>query len=900
MSTKLQPAQRRTAVVVLGMHRSGTSAVSGLLRAAGLGAPKDSIPADEHNEKGYWESASVVAINEEILAASGGSTDDCRRFDLGKLSQTELRAYQSRIASAISDAFEGHKYFVLKDPRICRMVPLYDSLLRDLEIDPAYLLVLRNPSAVAASLSKRDHTQPSFATLLWLRHVIEAEFFTRGKKRFFVHYEDVLKAPGRMAQKIGDQLGLPISKGKLRSAISADLAHSHQAVLHDVTTPLFDLAKKAYAGLTEFAAGQEGAAIFKLDACRDELNSAANLVADALYEEMEARQARLRNSIAYFSNLSSKRQEYISTLEGRIAGSSFSKEAEGNELRSLCEAQKAEISRLSLLVSTTETQMKATKETLQRARRKTVQSVALLNREKGRNANLTRQLEEQAASIAAVRSEVRRLQQIADADRHVRDALLRELDEERKVNSRPPRALRWIGPRFRKGANALVAHPIESGEPPTRQTVLDERTRNLIEASGLFDPGYYAERYASSIENWNDLLADFISAPAGTRDPNTLFCSQYYYRLHPDVAQSGMNPLIHFVKFGIDEGRMGIMPSGVQSFLMSAKLDLLCGINDILGERTPLTILVSEEGNFFFSEIASYLVDFLRERGRDVELAAHPPPAESGRLRVVVAPHEYFLSDTVAGWTPDEVASAAYVNTEQWQTPWFAKCYRQLVGSTVGVLDINPSSAAGLAKLGQRAAFLPLLPIPGSIFEPRRQPLSASLTRTKFLPQFDYAASLGDRVIDLTFVGVRNERRAEALARLAPVLADSECFIHCPAFDKPILESDPDILNGSDFTQICMNSKILLNIHRDDIGYLEWHRILLYGVINGCAVITEPCIESAFIKPNVNYIEANINDMPNVVYELLRSEKGMEKLHSISENNKTLYRQILDGERFQI
>ena len=83
-------------------------------------------------------------------------------------------------------------------------------------------------------------------------------------------------------------------------------------------------------------------------------------------------------------------------------------------------------------------------------------------------------------------------------------------------------------------------------------------------------------------------------------------------------------------------------------------------------------------------------------------------------------------------------------------------------------------------------------------------------------------------------VAVSNPRREYMLAELAPTLSQFNTFIHCPGFDGPIAMGDPDAICSSDLTQLAKNSKILLNIHRDEMPYFEWHRLFLYGMMNGC------------------------------------------------------------------
>ena len=53
--------------MVLGMHRSGTSLLGGVLQHLGVALPGETIAGDQHNPEGYFEWDAVVAIQERLL-----------------------------------------------------------------------------------------------------------------------------------------------------------------------------------------------------------------------------------------------------------------------------------------------------------------------------------------------------------------------------------------------------------------------------------------------------------------------------------------------------------------------------------------------------------------------------------------------------------------------------------------------------------------------------------------------------------------------------------------------------------------------------------------------------------------------------------------------------------------
>jgi hypothetical protein len=94
----------RTAVLVLGMHRSGTSSVAGALVRLGGAAPVNLMqPHEEDNPRGYWESTVLTSLNDEILAAGGSSWRDWRQFDLGRMDASARGVLHARAKSALAE-----------------------------------------------------------------------------------------------------------------------------------------------------------------------------------------------------------------------------------------------------------------------------------------------------------------------------------------------------------------------------------------------------------------------------------------------------------------------------------------------------------------------------------------------------------------------------------------------------------------------------------------------------------------------------------------------------------------------------------------------------------------------------------------------------------------------------
>src|SRR4029077_3042417 len=175
-------APPRRAVLVLGMHRSGSSALAGVINALGVAPPKSLASPNQWNPRGYFESPRLFKAHDELLAAIDSCWDDWRRLDP---LQVDAKAGPNRqaIKDLLIDEFGNEPLIFIKDPRICRFVPFILSILAELNIRPVAALTIRSPLEVALSLKRRDDFSLPKSVMMWLRHVLDAEHYSRGLPR---------------------------------------------------------------------------------------------------------------------------------------------------------------------------------------------------------------------------------------------------------------------------------------------------------------------------------------------------------------------------------------------------------------------------------------------------------------------------------------------------------------------------------------------------------------------------------------------------------------------------------------------------------------------------------------------------------------------------------------------
>src|SRR5690606_35792194 len=142
--------ERKRIVVVLGMHRSGTSAITRGLQVLGIDLGARLLPAEAgNNEKGFWEDIDVTAFNVDLLAALGHDWHTLAPIQPGELQNEAIVSLKLRAAQLLRGKLADTDWFGLKDPRISRLMPFWLDVFEHLQLDVSYVIACRNPMNVA-------------------------------------------------------------------------------------------------------------------------------------------------------------------------------------------------------------------------------------------------------------------------------------------------------------------------------------------------------------------------------------------------------------------------------------------------------------------------------------------------------------------------------------------------------------------------------------------------------------------------------------------------------------------------------------------------------------------------------------------------------------------------------
>lgn len=184
-----------TAAVIIGMHRSGTSTISGIIHLLGFSLGKNVLPPSIDNPRGNFENKAILNFNDSFFRKH--HTDWHYTHPLAESWWKRICLDQDvqQLEKIIIDQFDNKVNILIKDPRISVLAPLYLRAFENLDITPQFIIAYRNPQAVISSLRRRNNFAELKSAELWLDHNMKAEYHTRTYPRFFVSYDALIADP---------------------------------------------------------------------------------------------------------------------------------------------------------------------------------------------------------------------------------------------------------------------------------------------------------------------------------------------------------------------------------------------------------------------------------------------------------------------------------------------------------------------------------------------------------------------------------------------------------------------------------------------------------------------------------------------------------------------------------
>ena len=202
-------AGNKSIVVILGMHRSGTSAITRGLQVLGIDlGERLMLPAENNNERGFFEDIDVNAINIELLNELGQDWHTLSLIQADELLHEKYAGLRLRAVELLRSRLQNTDRFGLKDPRLCRLLPFWQKVFEHLQVEVSYVIAVRNPLSVAKSLEARNQLPHEKSHYLWLEHILPSVLLTQGARRVVVDYDLLLENPQQQIARMSMALGL--------------------------------------------------------------------------------------------------------------------------------------------------------------------------------------------------------------------------------------------------------------------------------------------------------------------------------------------------------------------------------------------------------------------------------------------------------------------------------------------------------------------------------------------------------------------------------------------------------------------------------------------------------------------------------------------------------------------
>lgn len=243
---------------------------------------------------------------------------------------------------------------------------------------------------------------------------------------------------------------------------------------------------------------------------------------------------------------------------------------------------------------------------------------------------------------------------------------------------------------------------------------------------------------------------------------------------------------------------------------------------------------------------------------------------------MVVAPHEFFfLGAGVLLRGPKRIPNLVVFNTEQMDSQWFLLAEESFPKARA-VWDVDRQTCDYLRDRGHKATHLPLGYEPSCrLFEPVIE-LPRTRATAHLGPEVLRSRPFEDRPLDVLFLGSLAQRRELFFGSAGRLLSKHRCFIHFSDASQPVRPGKNADIDTRVSLGLAQRAKIVLNLHRFQARYFEWHRAAVHGIGQRALVLSEPCTDPSPFQAGRDFIEASLEELPRRIEELLSRDRWRE------------------------
>lgn len=220
------------AVLVLGMHRCGTSALTRCLGFLGADLGSDLIDPAADNPTGFWEDSRFLAINQRLTELLGEEGDRWWEHLIPleiPLDWDPVGSLLSETVEEIRRGFGSSNWWAFKDPRTLRVLPFWEEALERAGAEIVQLVAVRHPLACASSLADRNQILEDRSLLLWAGQYLGHWPRIAARPFVAVDYDRLLEMPEGELRRLGERVGLawrPEAVAEARSFLKPELRHA--------------------------------------------------------------------------------------------------------------------------------------------------------------------------------------------------------------------------------------------------------------------------------------------------------------------------------------------------------------------------------------------------------------------------------------------------------------------------------------------------------------------------------------------------------------------------------------------------------------------------------------------------------------------------------------------------
>lgn len=570
-------------LIVLGMHRSGTSVLARLLNLMGayFGPEGASTGANPENPKGFWERRDVRVLNDHVLHSVGCDWNRVLGFNPSGLPDALVSKFIRRASSLVLE-MDAHRPWMLKEPRLCLLLPLWRKVL---EV-PACIHVYRDPVEVAASLRARNGIPIEAGMALWERYVRAALDASAGLPSVVISHRQLMKHPVQAVNQLLRRLEV-IGEAGLHMPAQAEVNAFVQSDLYRQKAGNEDLC--AYRNAPQVR-------LFEQLTCdgpcpgniMDVGMDAASERALAAYESSLPPLVPKPQSTPRAATTSAKPEVLRCDLARGDAALPQAAGEHASLREALNRAERAGLDARRDLAARFEETAELTRMLLERDER-----IAQL---KARQRLIARERDEARAACETARLQIEENQNQAANALAAAAAAAKDVDAKLRVQRRQlehamREAASLVSQVGRLDASLQAARacaadsdqriasitgslswrltsPLRAVKRWLRKQPAENRERNAavaeIRASGVFDASWYLDRNPDVSESGVDPVEHYFDHGAlEGRDPGPTFDARRYQADNPDVIRARANPLLHFIRHGRNEVRRPRSGGGV-------------------------------------------------------------------------------------------------------------------------------------------------------------------------------------------------------------------------------------------------------------------------------------------------------------------------------------------------